>query len=101
MNVSCDAAVAELGEDAGPELGAFAAGRADPHPEHVAFTVEVDAHGHVDRPVGDLAVADLDDDGVDQDHRVDGVERPVLPATMSSTTASVIRLIVSREMSVS
>ena len=80
MKVSCDAAVAQLGEDAGPELGAFAAGRADPHPQHVAFTVEVDAHGHVDRPVGDLAVADLDDDGVDQDHRVDGVERPVLPA---------------------
>ena len=34
---------------------------------------------HVDGPVGDLAVADLDHDGVDQQHRIDPVQRPVLP----------------------
>ena len=39
----------------------------------------VTRQGHVDRPVGDLAVADLHVDGVDEDDRVDRVERPVLP----------------------
>ena len=74
-----DAAVAQLGEHRHPELGALPAGGSDPHPQHVAFAVQVDAHRHVDGPVGDLAVADLHHDGVDQDHRIDPVQRPVLP----------------------
>jgi len=36
-------------------------------------------HGHIDGPVGDLAVANLHDDRVDQNHRVDPIEGPVLP----------------------
>src|SRR2546422_1686134 len=51
--------------------------RADPQAQHVAFAVHVDAHGDIDGPVGDLAVADLDHDRVDQHHRIDAVQRPV------------------------
>ena len=74
-----DAPVAELGQQAHPELGALPAGGSHPQTQHVAFAVQVDAHGHVDGPVGDLAVADLHHDGVDQQHRVDAVQGPVLP----------------------
>jgi hypothetical protein len=65
------AAVAELGQQAHPEFGALPAGGSYPQAQHLAFTLEVDAHGHVDGPVGDLAVADLHHDGVDQQHRVE------------------------------
>ena len=73
------AAVLQLGQHPQPDLGAFPTGRADPHPEHVAFPVDADAHCHVDRTVGDLAVADPHEDGVDQQDRVDRVQRPGLP----------------------
>src|SRR5262249_54964697 len=74
-----DAAVAQLGEYAHAKLGAFTTRGADPRAEHIAFAVQVDAHGHVDGPVGDVTVADLDHDGVDQDHRENAIEGPVLP----------------------
>jgi len=95
-----DTAVAELGEHRHPKLRAFTTGRADPHAEHVALTVEVDAHRHIHRPISDLAVTDLDHDRVDQDHRIHPSSGRFCQATMSSTIASVIRLIVSRLMSV-
>ncbi len=38
-----------------------------------------DGQPRVDGPVGDLAVADLDVDAVDEQHRIDRVQRPVLP----------------------
>lgn len=45
----------------------------------------------------DLAVADLDHDGVDEHHRIPG-RRPVLRSVSSPSTRSVILDIVSREM---
>jgi hypothetical protein len=53
------AAGPDVGEHAHPELRAFAAG-AGPQPEHVLLAGQGDPDGGVDRPVGDLAVADLD-----------------------------------------
>lgn len=72
------AAVLDLGEHRQPELGAFAA-LAGPQPEDVALACAGDPHGHVDGPVGDLPVADLDEDGVDEDHWIYRFQRPVAP----------------------
>ena len=74
--------------------------RAEPQAEHVAFAVEVDADRDIDRPVRDLGVADLDHDRVDQQHRIEPSSGRCCQATMSSTIASVIFEIVSREISV-
>src|SRR4051812_5987351 len=41
--------------------------------EHVAAAIDGDADDDVEGPVGDLTVADLDLDRVDEDHRVDGL----------------------------
>ena len=45
----------------------------------IARALAVDPDGQVDRPVRDDPVADLDHQGVDEDHRVDRVQRPGLP----------------------
>ena len=63
-----DAAVAQLGQKRHPEFGALATGGSDSQAQHVAFALEVDAHGHLDGPVGHLAIADRHDDGVDHQH---------------------------------
>ncbi len=73
-----DTAVLDLGEDLQPVLGALAAG-ADPQPENVAFAIDGHTDRCVDRPVGDLAVADLDHDRVDEHDRIHTIEGPVLP----------------------
>ncbi|GAB2952812.1 hypothetical protein GCM10027075_61250 [Streptomyces heilongjiangensis] len=52
------AAVLDLGEDLLPVLRTLAA-VADPQSEDVALPVRGDRQGDVDRPVGDLPVADL------------------------------------------
>jgi hypothetical protein len=44
-----------------------------PQSQDVALPVDRDAQGQVDRPVGDLALADLHVDGVDEHDRVDRV----------------------------
>jgi putative transposase len=67
------AAVLQLGEHVEPELGALRR-RGRPDAEDVAAAVDGDTDGAVERPVGDLAVADLDHDGIDEDHRVDPVQ---------------------------
>lgn len=59
-----------LGEDLEPELGALTAG-AGPQPENLPAAVHGDPDGGVDGPVGDLAVTDLDHQGVDEDDGVD------------------------------
>ena len=61
-----------------PELGAFPAGPR-PQPQDVFAAVQGHPDRGVDRPVGDLTVADLHHDRVDEDRRVDLVQRPVLP----------------------
>ena len=66
-----DAAVLDLGQDPQPELGALAvAVLAGPQPQDVALAVHGDAQRQVDGAVGDLALADLHADRVDEDHRV-------------------------------
>jgi hypothetical protein len=62
-----DAAVAQVGEDAHPELCALPAG-AGPQPEDVLLPAQGDADGCVDGPVRDLSVADLH-------HAIDGSRR--------------------------
>ena len=51
-----DPAVAQVGQHAHPELGAFPTA-AGPQPEDVFLAVEGDADRGVDRPVRDLAVS--------------------------------------------
>ena len=73
-----DAAVGQLGADAGPELRALAG--LDPDPQHVLDAVHVDADGDVRGLVAHVrAVADLHDQRVEVDHRVERFERPALP----------------------
>ena len=90
-----DAAVAEVGQHAHPELRALTAG-AGPQPEDVLLPGQGDPDRGIDRPVRDLAVADLDHDRVDEDRGVD-LAPAAGPArsAISSTTLSVIRETVS------
>jgi hypothetical protein len=65
------AAVADLGEHPQPVLGALAvAVLPGPQPQDVPLAVGGDAQRDVDGPVGDLALADLDVDGVQEQHRI-------------------------------
>jgi hypothetical protein len=74
------AAVLDLRQDAEPELGALAvAVLPGPQAQDVPFPVRGDPQGQVERPVGDLALADLHLDRVDEHDRVNRVERPGLP----------------------
>jgi hypothetical protein len=59
--------------------GASLATVAGPQSEYVALAGAGDPDGYVDGPVGDLAVADLHVDGVDEHHRIDRLQRPVAP----------------------
>ncbi len=74
-----DAAIAQFGEDLRPELAAAAG----PQPEDVAAAVDGDGQRDLDRPVGDLPVADLHMNRIQEDHRTHRVERPVLPTRPS------------------
>jgi hypothetical protein len=56
-------------------LGALAV----PQAQDLPAALSSDGQDHVDGPVGDRAVADLHVDGVDEDDRIDGVERSALP----------------------
>jgi hypothetical protein len=67
------APILDLRQHRQPILRAFTAD-AGPDPQHVAVALDGDADDDVERPVGDLPVADLQMDGVDEDHRVDRVE---------------------------
>jgi hypothetical protein len=73
-----DATVLELVHDAQPELGALAL--LDPQAEDVLLALAIERQGEIDRLVLDRAlVADLDPQRIKEDHRIDCVERPVLP----------------------
>ena len=50
-----------------------------PEAEDVFLAGQRDADRRIDRPVGDLAVTDLDHDCIDEDRRIHLVQRPVLP----------------------
>jgi hypothetical protein len=71
-------AVAQLGEHVQPVLGTFAA-VTGPDAQDVTVAIDGDGHDHVDRPVGDLTISDLDVDGVDEHDRIHRIQRPVLP----------------------
>ena len=52
----------------------------DPEAEDLLLTVEPDAQGNIDGLVADHAfVADLDPQGVEENQRIEVLERPVLP----------------------
>jgi hypothetical protein len=60
------------------ELRALPTG-AGPQPEDVAFPAESDPDRGVERSVGDLAIADLHHDRVDEDRGVDSIQGPYRP----------------------
>src|SRR4029453_3355709 len=73
-----DAAVLEFVHDPEPELGAL--GLLDPEAEDLLAAVRADAERDIHRLVADRAlVADLHAQGVEEDQRVERLERPVLP----------------------
>ena len=73
-----DAAGLQIGENVQPELRALRL--LEPQAEHVTLAVEVDAQRDVARLVSDrMPVADLHDQRVEVDDRVDALQRPVLP----------------------
>lgn len=72
------AAVLDLGEDVHPVLGALAA-VAGPQPEDVPPAFGGDRECDVDGPVRNRTITDFHVDCVDEDHRIDRVEGPVLP----------------------
>jgi hypothetical protein len=73
-----DAPGLELVHHLQPELGAL--GLLDPQPEHLLLAFAVEGERDIDGFVADQAfVADLDPQRVEKDHRIDRVERPVLP----------------------
>ena len=73
-----DAALLQLAQHGEPELGALRA--LEPEPEHVAFALEVDADRDVAGEVADgAAVSDLHDQRVEEEDRVNVLERSGLP----------------------
>ena len=72
------ATVPDLGAYVQPLLGTFRA-VTGPDPQDVSLATDPHTADHVEGIVGDLAVTDLDDDSVDEDHRVDPVQRTGLP----------------------
>ena len=69
MQTSWTPRFSRLGQHLQPELGALTA-VAGPQAEDVAFPLDSDPDDDVDGFVADLPVADLDHDGVDEDHRI-------------------------------
>src|SRR5712692_7098104 len=60
------------------ELGAL--GLLDPQPQHLFLAVAVEGEGNVDRLVAHQPlVADLDPQRIEENHRIDRIERPALP----------------------
>jgi hypothetical protein len=88
------AAVLDLGEHRQPELGAFAT-VAGPQPEDVALAGTGDSDRDVDGSVGDLPITDLDEDRIDEHHRIHRLQRSVAPLGRLADTLSVIREMVS------
>jgi len=73
-----DAAVPELVHHPQPELGALVL--FEPQAQHLLRAVGAHAQRDLDRLVAHHPfVADLDPDGVEEDQRVNRVERPLLP----------------------
>src|SRR5262249_51343579 len=72
------AALLELGEDLHPELGTL--GLLEPDSEHLPLTLERDAERQVaGTALHAAALADLQHQRVEEDHRVDVIERALLP----------------------
>ena len=69
-----DATVLQLGEYLQPEPRPFAA-ITGPDPQNLPLPGRGDAHHDIERGVADLPVSDLDHDRVDEDHRVERVQR--------------------------
>src|SRR6516225_10616045 len=70
-----------------------------PQPQDVPLAVHGDAQGQVDGPVGDLALADLHVNGVDEQDSVNGSRGRLCHSAMPSITRSVIVVIVCLETS--
>src|SRR5829696_235495 len=64
-----NAAVLQLGQHLQPELRTLRP-VTGPQTQDVAFSVDGDPDDHIDGFVADLAVTNLDHDGIDEDHRI-------------------------------
>ena len=61
-----------------PEFGALIF--TDPHTQNIFLAVQIDANGNIDRLLDDLPLAaDMVVDGIQKNHGVDGLQRPLLP----------------------
>jgi hypothetical protein len=78
MHTSLVPPVLDLGQHVRQVLGSLAA-LAHPQAQNVRLPIDVNPGGHVDGPVGHVALSDLDVDGVHQHDRIDRIDRPVLP----------------------
>jgi hypothetical protein len=71
------ATILDLGQHPHPVLRALSvAVLAGPQPEHVAGAVDGDRERDVDRPVSHVPVPDLHVHTVNEDHRIDRIQRP-------------------------
>ena len=73
-----DAPNFQLVHDLEPELRAF--GLFDPQAQNLFLAIGIESERDIDRLVfNEALIADLDPQGVEENDRVDGIERPVLP----------------------
>ena len=91
------AVVVERTQRRHPKLCRLAAAVAEPHAQDVLLALQVDPDRGIDGPVGDLAVADLHINRVQNHRGVDALQRPAGPGCIFSTTRSAIREMVSLE----
>ena len=72
------APVSQAIQDRSPELGAFIF--AYPHTQNVLFSIQIDPNGNVDSFLDDLPfAAHMVMDGIQEYHRIDALQRPLLP----------------------
>ena len=79
MHASATPRAFELGQHGQPELGRLPGAGPDPQAQHLLGALAVDPDGQAGRPVRHHPVSDLDHQRVDEDHRIDRVQRPGLP----------------------
>ena len=73
-----NAPVSQAVEYRRPKFGALIF--TDPHTQNVLLAVQIDANGNIDSLLHDLALtAHMVVDGIQKDHRVDSLQRPLLP----------------------
>ena len=76
--MSVTPAVLDVGKNTHPKLCPLTSGPG-PEAKDVLLALQGHADRRINRPVGDLAITNLDHDCVDEDGRIHGIERTRLP----------------------